>query len=129
MPFSPLGKGFLTGKIDATVEFGKDDFRSVVPRFSAEARRANQALIDRLGEIASMKRATPAQVALAWLLSRKPWIVPIPGTTKAQRLRENAAAVQVALSDADLAQIGQLLADIPVQGDRYPPHLAANAGR
>ena len=129
VPFSPLGKGFLTGKIDATVEFGKDDFRSVVPRFTAEARRANRALIDRLGEIAAAKRATPAQVALAWLLSRKPWIVPIPGTTKPHRLRENLGAADIALAEAELARIADALANIEVQGDRYPPQHAARAGR
>jgi len=129
VPFSPLGKGFLTGKIDATVEFGKDDFRSIVPRFTAEARRANQALIDRLGEIASAKQATPAQIALAWLLSRKPWIVPIPGTTKPQRLRENLGAADIALTEADLARIAEALAEIEVQGDRYPPQHAARVGR
>ncbi len=129
VPFSPLGKGFLTGKIDATVAFGKDDFRSVVPRFSPEARQANQALVDRLGEIASAKQATPAQVALAWLLSRKPWIVPIPGTTKLHRLRENLGAADIALGEADLARIADALANVEVQGDRYPPLHAARVGR
>ena len=129
VPFSPLGRGFLTGSIGAGTSFDKDDFRNTLPRFTAQARAANARLVERLATIAVARAATPAQIALAWLLAQKPWIVPIPGTTKAQRLRENAAAVQVALSDADLAQIGQLLADIPVQGDRYPPHLAANAGR
>ena len=129
VPFSPLGRGFLTGSIGAGTSFDKDDFRNTLPRFTAQARAANARLVERLATIAVARAATPAQIALAWLLAQKPWIVPIPGTTKAQRLHENAAAVQVALSDADLAQIGQLLADIPVQGDRYPPHLAANAGR
>ena len=129
VPFSPLGKGFLTGKIDATVEFGKDDFRSVVPRFTAEARRANQALIDRLGEIAAAKQATPAQVALAWLLSRKPWIVPIPGTTKPARLRENLGAAGLMLDAADQVRITAALEEIEVQGERYPPQHATRVGR
>ncbi len=129
VPFSPLGKGFLTGKIDATVEFGKDDFRSVVPRFAAEARRANQALVDRIGGIAAAKHATPAQVALAWLLSRKPWIVPIPGTTKPARLRENLGAADLVLDAADQTSIAGALAGIVVHGDRYPPQHAARVGR
>jgi aryl-alcohol dehydrogenase-like predicted oxidoreductase len=129
VPFSPLGKGFLTGKIDEKTSFDKDDFRNIVPRFSPEARKANQALVDRLGSIASGKQATPAQIALAWLLARKPWIVPIPGTTKAHRLKENLGAAALDLTEEDLRQIGEALAQIKVQGDRYPAHLAARAGR
>ncbi|HVC17475.1 MAG TPA: aldo/keto reductase [Rhodanobacter sp.] len=129
VPFSPLGKGFLSGKIDAGTTFGKDDFRSIVPRFSVEARAANQALVDRLGAIAAVKQVTPAQIALAWLLSRKPWIVPIPGTTKLHRLQENLAAVDVVLTAAELQQIEAELARIEVVGDRYPAQLAALTGR
>ncbi|MFC5582634.1 aldo/keto reductase [Rhodanobacter terrae] len=129
VPFSPLGKGFLTGKIDATTSFAKDDFRNIVPRFSPEARQANQALVDLLGRIAAGKQATLAQIALAWLLAQKPWIVPIPGTTKPHRLQENIGAAAIALSKDDLRQIEDALADIHVQGDRYPAHLAARAGK
>jgi aryl-alcohol dehydrogenase-like predicted oxidoreductase len=129
VPFSPLGKGFLTGKIDENTSFAKDDFRHIVPRFSPEARKANLALVERLGEIASAKHATPAQIALAWLLAQKPWIVPIPGTTKLHRLKENVAAADVALTADDLGEIGAALAAVQVQGDRYPTHLAARAGR
>ena len=129
VPFSPLGKGFLTGKIDETTSFDKGDFRNIVPRFSPEARKANQALVDRLGEIAAAKQATPAQVALAWLLAQKSWIVPIPGTTKAHRLKENLGAAALELTGDDLRQIEAALAQIKVQGDRYPPHLAARVGR
>jgi aryl-alcohol dehydrogenase-like predicted oxidoreductase len=129
VPFSPLGRGFLTGKIDAHTSFAKDDFRNLVPRFSPEARKANQALVDRLTSIAAVKKATPAQIALAWLLAQKPWIVPIPGTTKAHRLKENVGAAAVELTADDLRQIEEALADIKVQGDRYPAHLAARAGR
>jgi aryl-alcohol dehydrogenase-like predicted oxidoreductase len=129
VPFSPLGKGFLTGKINEHTSFDQEDFRNIVPRFSPEARRANQALVDRLGAIAALKRATPAQIALAWLLAQKPWIVPIPGTTKAHRLRENIGAAAVALTEDDLRQIEEALAPIKVQGDRYPAHLAARAGK
>jgi aryl-alcohol dehydrogenase-like predicted oxidoreductase len=129
VPFSPLGKGFLTGKIDESTSFDKDDFRNIVPRFSAEARKANLALVDRLGTIAAAKRATPAQIALAWLLAQKPWVVPIPGTTKAHRLRENLGAAAVELTADDLRQIGESLAAIKVEGDRYPAHLAARVGR
>jgi aryl-alcohol dehydrogenase-like predicted oxidoreductase len=129
VPFSPLGKGFLTGKIDENTSFAKDDFRNIVPRFSPEARKANQELVDRLGLIAAGKQATPAQIALAWLLAQKPWIVPIPGTTKAHRLKENVGAAAVELTGEDLRQIQEVLSDIKVQGDRYPPHLAARAGR
>ena len=129
VPFSPLGKGFLTGKIDEKTLFAKDDFRNIVPRFSPEARKANQALVDLLGSIAATKRATPAQIALAWLLAQKPWIVPIPGTTKLERLRENVGAAAIALGPDDLRQVHAALAHIKVQGDRYPPSLAARAGR
>jgi aryl-alcohol dehydrogenase-like predicted oxidoreductase len=127
--FSPLGKGFLTGKIDENTSFAKDDFRTIVPRFSPEARKANQALVDRLGAIALAKQATSAQIALAWLLAQKPWIVPIPGTTKVHRLKENVAAAAVELTTDDLRQIAEALAGIKVQGDRYPAHLAARVGR
>jgi aryl-alcohol dehydrogenase-like predicted oxidoreductase len=129
VPFSPLGKGFLTGTIGADASFGGDDFRSVVPRFSAEARAANQSLIDVLGKIAADKGATPAQMALAWLLAQRPWIVPIPGTTKLHRLDENLGAVEVELSAADLQRIADALAQVQVQGDRYPAALQARVGR
>ena len=129
VPFSPLGKGFLTGKIDDKTTFGKDDFRSIVPRFSAENRRANQALVDQISSIATEKGSTSAQIALAWLLAQKPWIVPIPGTTKRHRLEENTAAANVELTPAELQRIGEALNRIPVQGDRYPAHLAARVGR
>lgn len=129
VPFSPLGKGFLTGAIDHSTHFGQDDFRSVVPRFSAQARQANQALVDALGAIAKIKGATPAQVALAWLLAQKPWIVPIPGTTKLHRLDENLGAVDMALSTAERASIDQVLNQVPIQGDRYPAALQVRVGR
>lgn len=129
VPFSPLGKGFLTGKIDPNTTFAKDDFRNIVPRFSPEARQANQSLVDLLGRLAADQRATPAQIALAWLLRQKPWIVPIPGTTKLHRLEENLGAAAITLTDADLRQINDALAQIQVQGDRYPAHLAARVGK
>jgi aryl-alcohol dehydrogenase-like predicted oxidoreductase len=129
VPFSPLGRGFLTGKIDDKTSFVKDDFRNILPRFSPEARKANQALVDLLTSIAVAKKATPAQIALAWLLAQKPWIVPIPGTTKAQRLSENLGATAIDLSPDDLRQICDALARVKVQGDRYPPHLAARVSR
>ncbi len=129
VPFAPLGRGFLTGKMDETTAITKDDFRSKLPRFSADNRKANQALVQRLSAIAAAKQATPAQVALAWLLAQKPWIVPIPGTTKSERLKENVAAAAIELSAADLRLIGEVLAQIPVQGDRYPAELAANVGK
>lgn len=129
VPFSPLGKGFLTGKIDETTTFAKDDFRNIVPRFSAENRKANQVIVDSIGTIAKEKKATPAQIALAWLLAQKPWIVPIPGTTKLYRLEENIAAAAIALTTEELRRIGDALTHIRVQGDRYPAHLAARAGR
>jgi hypothetical protein len=120
VPFAPLGKGFLTGKLDATATFGNGDFRSVVPRFSPEAMKANQALVDVVKETAASKQVTPAQIALSWLLAQRPWIVPIPGTTKLQRLEENLGAVNVELGENDLAHIEQALANVQVQGDRYP---------
>ncbi|MET0428065.1 MAG: aldo/keto reductase [Microvirga sp.] len=129
VPFSPLGKGFLTGAISAETTFDGKDFRNTVPRFAPEARRANQVLVDRLAEIAAGKGATPAQVALAWLLAQAPWIVPIPGTTKPARLEENLGAADLTLTPGDLAAIEDALAGITVQGDRYPPHLMARVGR
>jgi aryl-alcohol dehydrogenase-like predicted oxidoreductase len=119
VPFSPLGRGFLTGKIDENTEFDKTDFRNTVPRFDAENRKANQAMVDLLAGIASQKQATPAQIALAWLLAQKPWIVPIPGTTKLHRLEENLGAADITLSQDDLDQIGQAASQIQVQGARY----------
>ncbi|GKT13200.1 aldo/keto reductase [Acidovorax sp. SUPP2522] len=129
VPFSPLGKGFLTGAIDPTTPFGQDDFRSIVPRFSPQARQANQALVESLGAIAQAKGVTPAQVALAWLLAQKPWIVPIPGTTKRHRLDENLGAASLALSADDLRSIARVLAEVPIEGDRYPAALQARVGR
>ena len=129
VPFSPLGKGFLTGAIDAGTSFDQSDFRNVVPRFSAENRRANQGLVDALGRIAAARQATPAQIALAWLLARKPWIVPIPGTTKLHRLEENLGAADITLTADDLGTIEAALSGIAVQGDRYPAHLQARVGR
>ncbi len=120
VPFSPLGKGFLTGAISAKTEFAQNDFRNIVPRFSAEARKANQALVDALGQIAEEKKATKAQIALAWLLAQKPWIVPIPGTTKLHRLEENLGGAGVALTADDLKAIHDAVSAIDVQGDRYP---------
>jgi aryl-alcohol dehydrogenase-like predicted oxidoreductase len=119
VPFSPLGKGFLTGKIDENTTFDKNDFRNTVPRFSEENRKANQALVSLLGTIASRLKATPAQIALAWLLTQKPWIVPIPGTTKLHRLDENLGAANIQLADSDLKEINEALANIEVQGNRY----------
>jgi aryl-alcohol dehydrogenase-like predicted oxidoreductase len=129
VPFSPLGKGFLTGTIDEKTKFESNDFRNIVPRFSEEARKANQGLVDQLGAIASEKGVTPAQIALAWLLARKPWIVPIPGTTKLHRLEENIGAASVELNSEDLARIEEALSKITVHGDRYPAHLQARVGR
>jgi aryl-alcohol dehydrogenase-like predicted oxidoreductase len=129
VPFSPLGRGFLTGKIDEHTSFGKDDFRNLVPRFSSEARKANQGLVDLLGRIAVGKHATAAQVALSWLLAQKPWIVPIPGTTKLIRLEENLRAAALELEAKDLREIDDALATIKVQGDRYPAHMASQVGR
>jgi aryl-alcohol dehydrogenase-like predicted oxidoreductase len=128
VPFSPLGKGFLTGKIDENTAFDQSDFRNVVPRFTREARRENQALVDLLATVAARKDATSAQIALAWLLARKPWIVPIPGTTKGRRLEENVGAADVALTADDLHEIDRAAAQITVRGDRYPEHLERRTG-
>jgi aryl-alcohol dehydrogenase-like predicted oxidoreductase len=129
VPFSPLGKGFLTGAIDADTKFDKADFRNLVPRFTEENRRANQALIDLIGKFAQEKKTTPAQVALAWLLDRKPWIVPIPGTTKLKRLEENLRAASLELSREDLRQLETAAAKVEVQGARYPEALQKFVGR
>ena len=129
VPFSPLGKGFLTGTIDESTTFAKDDFRNIVPRFTAENRKANEILVDLLGAIAQEKKSTPAQIALAWLLARKPWIVPIPGTTKLPRLEENVGAAAIELRASDLQRINDAIARIDIKGDRYPAHLAARVGR
>ena len=129
VPFSPLGRGFLTGKIDENTTFDSTDFRNVVPRFTAEARKANQVLVDLLRTIADRKNATPAQIALAWLLAQKPWIVPIPGTTKLHRLEENIGAVDVELSSDDLRDIDEATSQITVQGARYPEALERRTGR
>jgi len=123
VPFSPLGKGFLTGKIDDKTEFAQGDFRNIAPRFSADARKANQAIVDVLTKLAVTHRATPAQLALAWLLAQKPWIVPIPGTTKMSRLEENTGAAAIQLSADDLREIEIAASQVTVQGDRYPAHL------
>jgi aryl-alcohol dehydrogenase-like predicted oxidoreductase len=128
VPFSPLGKGYLTGAIDAATEFATTDFRATLPRFTAEARAANQALIERLASIGARHHATPAQVALAWLLAQKPWIVPIPGTTKRHRLDENLGAAGLALSAQDLADLDTLAREIPVHGARYPEHIEKMTG-
>jgi aryl-alcohol dehydrogenase-like predicted oxidoreductase len=129
VPFSPLGKGYLTGAIDASTTFDKSDFRNVVPRFSEENRKANQALVDAVGRIAAQKKVTQAQIALAWILAQKPWIVPIPGTTKLHRLEENIGAAQVELSAEDLRAIDAAVAKIEVKGERYPAHLQKMVGR
>ena len=129
VPFSPLGKGFLTGTINENTQFDSTDFRNVVPRFSADARKANQKLVDVLGEIADGKGVTRAQIALAWLLAQKPWIVPIPGTTKVHRLEENVAAADVTLSGDDLRSIGDALAEVEVEGARYPAQFQAAVNR
>ncbi len=129
VPFSPLGKGFLTGAIDATTTFDASDFRNTVPRFTPEARAANLALVTLIGEIAASKQATPAQIAIAWLLAQKPWIVPIPGTTKLHRLEENLGAATIDLTPDDLARIGAVLDAVAVQGDRYSPIHAARVGK
>jgi aryl-alcohol dehydrogenase-like predicted oxidoreductase len=123
VPFSPLGKGFLTGAINASTTFDSTDFRNIVPRFSPQARRANQGIVERLARIAAEQRATPAQVALAWLLAQKPWIVPIPGTTKLHRLEENLKSAEIRLSTADIADISQAFSGLEVTGERYPPQL------
>ena len=129
VPFSPLGKGFLTGKIDESTTFASTDFRNVVPRFTPEARKANKALVDSLAVIAARKNATPAQLALAWLLAKKPWIVPIPGTTKLQRLEENSGAAAIQLTADDLREIDSAASKITVQGARYPEELNRMVGR
>jgi aryl-alcohol dehydrogenase-like predicted oxidoreductase len=129
VPFSPLGKGFLTGKIDEQTAFDSSDFRNIVPRFTAENRKANQALVDLLTRIAAEKRATPAQIALAWLLAQKPWIVPIPGTTKLHRLEENLGGAAIELTADDLREIEEAAANITVHGARYPAHLQQRVGR
>jgi aryl-alcohol dehydrogenase-like predicted oxidoreductase len=129
VPFSPLGKGFLTGKIDESTEFDSTDFRNIVPRFTPEARKANQALVELLRTIADKKQATPAQIALAWLLVQKPWIVPIPGTTKLHRLEENLAASEIELTPEDLREIEAAASQITVQGARDPEHLERRVGR
>jgi aryl-alcohol dehydrogenase-like predicted oxidoreductase len=129
VPYSPLGKGFLTGAMNETTKLDSSDFRSTLPRFTPEALKANQTLVDLLGGIAKRKQATPAQVALAWLLAQKPWIVPIPGTTKFDRLEENIGAVSVELSAGDLREIDSAASEITVQGARYPEHLEKMTGR
>jgi aryl-alcohol dehydrogenase-like predicted oxidoreductase len=129
VPFSPLGKGFLTGKIGEDTKFDKTDFRNIVPRFTAENRKANQALVDLLGKFSEQKKATPAQIALAWLLAQKPWIVPIPGTTKLHRLEENLGATALELTPEDLRQLESAASKIPVQGARYPEELQKLVGR
>jgi len=128
VPFSPLGKGFLTGKIDENTTFDSHDFRNIVPRFTPEARKANQALVDLLRIIAERKNATPAQIALAWLLAQKPWIVPIPGTTKLSRLEENIGAVEIELASDDLREIDNAASKITVLGARYPEEMERRTG-
>jgi aryl-alcohol dehydrogenase-like predicted oxidoreductase len=129
VPFSPLGRGFLTGKMNENTTFDSSDLRNTLPRFTPEARKANQGLVDLLGEIAKRKNATPAQIALAWLLAQKPWIIPIPGTTKLQRLEENVRAVEIELTRNDLREIESAASQIEVQGARYPEHLEQMTGR
>jgi aryl-alcohol dehydrogenase-like predicted oxidoreductase len=129
VPYSPLGKGFLTGAISENTTFDKTDFRNIVPRFTPEARKANHAMVDRIGIIAARKQATPAQIAIAWLLVQKPWIVPIPGTTKLHRLEENLAAAAVELTTDDVSDIDSAVSKIAVQGARYPEHLLEMVGR
>jgi len=129
VPFSPLGRGFLTGKMNENTTFDSSDLRNTLPRFTPEARKANRALVDLLGEIAKRKHATPAQIALAWLLAQKPWIVPIPGTTKLKRLEENVGAVEIELTQDDLREIESTASQIEVQGARYPEHLEQMTGR
>jgi aryl-alcohol dehydrogenase-like predicted oxidoreductase len=128
VPFSPLGKGFLTGAINESTSFDKTDFRNIVPRFAPDARAANQAMVDLLTRIAQEKQATPAQIALAWLLAQKPWIVPIPGTTKLHRLEENLGAVDIVLTADDLGQIEKAASQIKIEGARYPEHLQKRVG-
>jgi len=129
VPFSPLGKGFLTGVINETTTFDKTDFRNIVPRFAADARKANQAMVDLLGRIAGEKNATPAQIALAWLLAQKPWIVPIPGTTKLHRLEENLGGAGIELTTGDLSEIEDAASKITIEGARYPQHLQQRVGK
>jgi len=129
VPFSPLGKGFLTGKIDENTKFDSSDFRNVVPRFSAEARKTNQSIVELINKIAAKKKATAAQVALAWLLAQKPWIVPIPGTTKLHRLQENIGSVDIKFTDDELREIDSASSEIKVDGERYPEHLQKLVGR
>lgn len=129
VPFSPLGKGFLTGTITESTSFDSGDFRNVVPRFTPEVRKANQALLDFVGEVAAGKQATPAQVAIAWLLARKPWIVPIPGTTKLHRLEENIGAAAVELTPGEVCDIERVVSEVAVPGERYPEHLEQMTGR
>jgi aryl-alcohol dehydrogenase-like predicted oxidoreductase len=129
VPYSPLGKGFLTGKIDENTTFDSSDFRNIVPRFTPEARKANQVLVDLLRKIAERKKATPAQIALAWLLAQKPWIIPIPGTTKPHRLEENIKAAEIELTPDDLSEIDSAASKIAVQGDRYPENLEKMTNR
>jgi len=129
VPFSPLGKGFLTGAINEDTKFDSTDFRNIVPRFTPEARKANQALVELLGKIAQQKNATPAQIALGWLLAQKPWIVPIPGTTKLHRLEENIGAANIELTADDLREIQNAASNITIEGDRYPAHLQQRVGR
>ncbi|PYI74702.1 MAG: aldo/keto reductase [Verrucomicrobia bacterium] len=129
VPYSPLGRGFLTGKMNESTTFHSSDFRNKLPRFTPEARKANRALVDLLGEIAKRKKATPAQIALAWLFAQKPWIVPIPGTTKLKRLEENIAATEIELAQEDLREIENTASKIDVQGARYPEHLEQMTGR
>ena len=129
VPYSPLGRGFLTGKMNENTTFHSSDFRNKLPRFTPEARKANRALVDLLGEIAKRKKATPAQIALAWLFAQKPWIVPIPGTTKLKRLEENIAATEIELAQEDLREIENTASKIDVQGARYPEHLEQMTGR
>jgi pyridoxine 4-dehydrogenase len=129
VPFSPLGKGFLTGAIDKNTQFDKNDFRNVVPRFSPENREANQAVVDLVSEFAKQTRATPAQIALSWILAQKPWMVPIPGTTKVHRLEENLGAVEVDLTPKDVQQLDEASAKIALQGERYPENLLKLVGR
>ena len=129
VPYSPLGRGFLTGKMNENTTFDSTDFRNTLPRFTSEARKANRALVDLLGAIAKRKNATPAQIALAWLLAQKPWIVPIPGTTKLKRLEENVGAVEIELTQDDLREIESTASQIEVQGARYPEHLEQMTGR
>jgi aryl-alcohol dehydrogenase-like predicted oxidoreductase len=129
VPFSPLGKGFLTGAINENTEFDKTDFRNIVPRFSPEARKSNQVMVDLLTSIAAQKNATPAQIALAWLLAQKPWIIPIPGTTKLHRLEENIGAIDIVLTSDDLQNIEEAAAQIQIEGARYPAHLQQRVGK